>query len=116
MQAAILYLVNMEFIAKVRTDRTVQHVGRQAQREEVGMQHEDRQVWRQKLLSGQRSKQTGMQTVSHPYRKLENVLTSRQQVLRMEFLATVQIGRRQQAAQREQAGMQHADRKVWRQT
>jgi hypothetical protein len=34
-----------------------------------------------------------MQTDSNPYRKLENVLTSRQQVLSMEFFAMVRIGR-----------------------
>jgi hypothetical protein len=67
-------------------------------------------------MSGQRSKQAGMQTDFHTHRKLESVLTSSQQVISMEFLAKVRIGRRQQAAQREQAGMQHADRQVWRQT
>ncbi len=53
-------------------------------------------------------KRRGRRTDSHPYRKLESVLTSRQQVISMEFLAKVRIGRTvQQAgrqAQREQAG------------
>ncbi len=55
-----------------------------------------------------------MQTDSYPYRKLESVLTSRQQVLR--FVAKVRTDRRvQQAgiqAQREEVGMQHAGMQV----
>jgi hypothetical protein len=66
--AAILHLGNMEFVAKVRTGRTVQQAGRQAGTEGGG--------------GHAACKQAGMQTNSHPYRKLESVLTSRQQVLR----------------------------------
>jgi hypothetical protein len=46
-----------------------------------------------------------MQTDSNPFRKLESVLTSRQQVRRREFLAKHRIGRTvQQAGTGKQAG------------
>ena len=91
--AAILHLGNMEFVAKVRTDRTVQQAGRHKGRRRACSSEAGRQVRRQKKMGGQRNKQAGMQTDSHSYRKLESVLTSRQQVISMEFLAKVRIGR-----------------------
>ncbi len=79
MQAAILHLGNKEFVAKVRTDRTVQQAGT-----EGGGGHAARrqlQEGEETKVNERAKKRTGMQTNSHPYRKVESVLTSRQQVL-----------------------------------
>jgi hypothetical protein len=57
-----------------------------------------------------------MQTDSHPYRKLESVLASRQQVLRMEFVAKVRTDRTVQQAGTEGGGGHAACRQAGMET